>query len=189
MKNYTIGFLVLVVIILGFMFMKPKKSTDNGLNNNSSTTTETVTSNTSSSGKNNSTTVVKPTTQLATNLFPKSGNYECKYEQVTGGVQSSNVVYIADGKMRGEFRTKDSKGMATSNIMIYNSPNLYIWVEGKSVGTVTQPKSLKDIPAVIPTDVHEGRVLSYGSNSVSWDCHAWSKVPSMLSKPAYVNFY
>ncbi len=184
MKNYAIGFLVLVVVILGFILLKPKKSAEDTLVNNATTTAETVTTNT---GTKTGTTV-KPSTPLATNLFPQTGNYECKYEQVTAGIKSSNTVYIADGKMRGEFRTTDNKGVNTSNIMVYNSPNLYIWVEGKSVGTVTQPKSLKDIPAVVPTDVHIGRVLSFGNDSVSWDCHAWTKVSSMLSKPTYVKF-
>ncbi len=188
MKNYAIGFLVLAVVLLGLIFLKPKKSADSTLNSNSTTTAEKVATNTSSNGVKTGTSV-KPSTPLATNLFPQTGNYECKYEQVTDGVQSSNVVYISDGKMRGEFRTKDNKGVATSNIMVYNSPNLYMWVEGKSVGTVTQPKSLKDIPAVIPTDVHVGRVLSFGNDRVNWDCHAWTKNASMLAKPSYVAFY
>ena len=187
MKNYLIGFLVIAVLVVGFILLRPKKSGEDSLVN-SENNAETVTTN-GVNGKTPSSNTVKPSTPLATNLFPKTGSYECRYEQVTGGIRSSNVVYIADGKMRGEFRTTDIKGVGTSNIMIYNSPNLYIWVEGKSVGTVTQPKSLKDIPAVIPTDVHEGRVLGYGSDSVSWDCHAWIKNSSMLIKPAYVKYY
>ena len=187
MKNYQIAILVIVVVILGLIFMGTKSSQDLDTNKNTDNIQEEVKTTTNTSTK--TTTTPKPTTSLATNLFPQTGSYACRYDQVSQTSRSSNTVYIADGKMRGEFRTTDSKGMTTSNIMVYNSPNLYIWVEGKSVGTVTQPRSLKDIPAVVPTNVHEGRVLGSGTDNVSWDCHAWSKVPSLITKPTYVTFY
>ncbi len=70
--------------------------------------------------------------------------------------------------------------------MVYDGVNLYTWSEGKTQGTVTQPKSLADFPAIIPRDLVAAKVLGSGLNSASWFCHAWSKDPSLLVKPAYL---
>ncbi len=187
MKNILIGAGVLVLAVLAFMLMGKKESSEVQIETvNTPAVTETQT--TSTSKPSVSTNTVKPTTPLVTNLFPQKGSFECRYDQATQTGRSTNVVYIADGKMRGEFRSTDAQGFASSNMMIYDGTYLYSWVEGKGIGMRTQPKSLKDIPAAIPTDVHEGKVLGSGIENVSWDCHAWSKVPTMLSKPSYVKF-
>ncbi len=121
-------------------------------------------------------------------IFSEKGNYQCDYEQVTNELRSSNVVYVSDGKMRGEFRTSQTGG-GTSTIVVYDGSYLYTWTEGQSKGTVSQPKTLADLPSIIPEDVSSGRILGSGTNSVSWNCHAWSKDASKLVKPSYVNFY
>ena len=188
MKNYIIGAGALLVIVLAVWVLKPNKSSAPAVNEVS-----TETDSTNNSVPNTTTTKPAPTPKqvspvTTTSLFPKAGSYECRYEQVTPESRSTNIVYVADGKMRGEFRTLDSKGMGSSNIMVYDGTYLYIWIEGQTVGTRSQPKTLADIPAVIPTNIKEGMVLGSGINNVSWNCHAWSKVSSMLTKPTYVRF-
>lgn len=186
MKNILIGIGVFVLILTLAFTLKTKKGsevteTTNPTNDAAQTQTVTTT-------KPSSNGTVKPTTPLVTNLFPQKGSYECKYEQATQSGRSSNTVYIANGKMRGEFRSVDAQGFGTLNMMVYDGTYLYTWIEGKATGVRTQPKSLSEIPAVFPTDIHEGRVLGSGINNVSWDCHAWSTVSSMLTKPSYVKF-
>ena len=89
--------------------------------------------------------------------------------------------------MRGEFRTSTASG-AISNIMVYDNSYLYTWIEGQTVGVRIQPKSLSDFPSIVPKDILESKVLGSGLSSVSWNCHAWSKVPALLTKPSYVKF-
>ncbi len=120
-------------------------------------------------------------------IFSEPGNYQCDYEQVSQLTRATNVVYISNGKMRGEFRTSTAQG-STATMVVYDGSYLYVWTEGKSTGTVTQPKTIKDLPGIIPEDVSSGRILGSSANNVSWNCHAWSKVPSLLVKPSYVTF-
>ena len=125
-----------------------------------------------------------PTTPTFTNIFPSRGSYQCSYEEVTPSTRTSNTIYFSDGKMRGEFRTVGGGG----NIMVYDGVNMYVWKEGQTVGTVSQPKSISDFPAIVPRDINTGKVLGAGLNSASWYCYAWARVPSLLEKPSYVKF-
>ncbi|KND48078.1 MAG: hypothetical protein AB201_00550 [Parcubacteria bacterium C7867-006] len=124
-------------------------------------------------------------TQTFTNILPKVGNYQCDYEAVTPTTRTTNTIYLSDGKMRGEFRTTTANG-SIANIMVYDGTYLYTWVEGQSVGTASQPKSLSDFPSIIPKDLVASQSLGSGLNNASWSCHPWSKVSSMLQKPSYL---
>jgi hypothetical protein len=190
MKKILIGLSIVVLVILAVVYMGKKEVEVSNTGDNSQSTDVTQIEQTPAK-TNTVTKTTKPTTTttpLVTNLFPQKGSFECRYDQATQTGRSTNTVYIADGKMRGEFRSTDAQGFASSNMMVYDGTYLYSWIEGKGTGVRTQPKSLKDIPAAIPTDVHEGKVLGSGIENVSWDCHAWSKVSTMLAKPSYVKF-
>lgn len=184
-KTLIIVGIVLVIIIL-FLAFRAKKSEAPVGETGSSASLETINIE-NPSAPTTATANIKPTS-LATNLFPQKGSYECKYEQATQTGRSTNTIYISGGKIRGEFRSVDSQGFGTLSMLVYDGSYLYSWTEGKATGTRTQPKSLRDIPVVVPTNIHEGKVLGSGINSVSWDCHAWATVNSMLSKPTYVRF-
>ena len=120
-------------------------------------------------------------------IFAESGNHECKYEQVTSTGRTSNVVRIADGKMRGEFRT--TTGTVTSaNLMVYSGGALYVWQEGKTTGNKSSINSISQLPYAIPVDLASGKVLGTSSNNVSWDCHTWIPDAKQLSAPSYVTF-
>jgi hypothetical protein len=124
-------------------------------------------------------------TETFTNILPKLGNYQCDYEEVTQSTRSTNTVYLSDGRMRAEFRSRTADG-STNSIMVYDGYNLYTWTEGKSTGTVTHPKYLSDFPAIIPKEIVAAKVLGSGLFNASWSCHPWSKDASMLVKPSYL---
>lgn len=186
MKKTLIGVGVLVLVVILIFALKARRSEAPVLESTTSASKESINPDAIVETKT-PTATVKPTA-LVTNLFPQKGSYECKYEQATQTGRSSNTLYISNGKVRDEFRSMDSQGNGTLSMFVYDGTYLYSWVEGKSIGTITQPKSLKDIPVVVPTDIHEGKVLGSGINNVSWDCHAWSTVSSMLVRPTYVKF-
>ena len=189
MKNSLVlwgvgGLLVLSVVIWGFN--KKTDSLDSVPDENEvSTTTENVKTTTS-------TTTTKPTSVTGmkislSGIFAEKGNHQCDYEQVTQQNRSKHVIYISNGKMRAEFRT--SEGINSDNtLMVYDGSYLYVWTEGKNTGTRTQPKTIKDLPSLIPEDISSGRILGSGINNVSWDCHAWSLDSSKLVPPSYVRF-
>lgn len=120
-------------------------------------------------------------------IFNEKGSYQCDYESVTPQTRTSNVVYISDGKMRGEFRTIEASA-SKATLVVYDGSYLYVWTEGYPTGTVSQPKTISELPGIIPEDVASGKILGSGLNSVSWNCHAWARDASKLVKPSYVKF-
>lgn len=166
--------IVVILIIVGVLLYRSRNGSEN--------TTGTSTTTTSTTGTN---TVGMKTTLGG--IFDDPGNYECDYEQVDGNIRSTNVVYIADGKLRGEFRSKTAT-TTTLSMAVYDGVNLYVWTEGQPTGKISQPKTLADLPSAIPEDITSGRILGQGLNNVSWNCHAWSKDAAKLVKPSYVTF-
>jgi hypothetical protein len=183
-KNILIGVVVVILVIIGVVLYVPK--TDNSISStdvlvDSATTTVTQTT---SSG-----TVVKgASTNTFKSIFSQPGSHVCAFEQVSQASRTSGNVYIADGKMRAEFRTTIGE-KKISNMMVYNGGTLYVWVEGTAVGTKSQLKSVSELPFVIPQDLTSGSVLGSGLNSASWDCHDWSKNNTLLAPPTTVKFY
>lgn len=171
-RNVLIGVAVIVLLAIGWwLFFSPKPSTDQ-----TTQLTEDTAADTTSSSNTSPNTFSK--------ILSQNGNYECKYEQVSTTSQSVNLIYISDGKIRGEFRTNGISG----SMMVYDGVNLYVWREGAIVGTKMQLKSLAELPLIIPKDLTSGTVLGSGLDSVSWDCHPWSKNASLLVPPSEVTF-
>ncbi|HEY0220717.1 MAG TPA: hypothetical protein VGC58_00660 [Candidatus Paceibacterota bacterium] len=184
MKNYYLWIIGGAVVVVLGLFLS--KTPNQGYNLSLDKSNDIKTTENAETTKTAVKTVAKtvPQVEELTNIFPSKGNYQCVYEEVTPSRRTTNVIYYSDGKLRGEFRIMNG----ASNIMLYDGLNLYAWVEGQSIGSVTRPKSISDFPSIIPKDITSGKVLGSGLNNVSWDCHAWTKVPSMLVKPSYVTF-
>lgn len=177
MKNIVWGVIAILVIVLGVWMYKSRDTPSEAVVSDTTTTTDTTTTGgTSSTG-----------TQTFKSLFSEKGNFICVYEQVDPKYRSTNTIYLSDGKMRAEFRTSSSTG-SLANLMVYDGMNLYVWKEGMTVGVRTQPRSVSELPSVIPTDITSAAVLGTSPKNVSYDCHAWSKDASLLVKPAYVKF-
>lgn len=192
MKN-SILLGVIVVIVLGSLYFWRAGVENNVSNTNIQNATSTVESKTETVNS-----VPKSTSPKTTNvsgmkvslggIFAEAGSHQCDYEQITQTSRSSNVLYFYGGKMRGEFRTTTGE-KGTNTIMVYDGQYLYTWTEGMSTGIRSQPKTLKDLPSIIPEDITSGRILGAGINNVSWNCHAWNRDNSKLAVPSYVKFY
>ncbi|NBV77333.1 hypothetical protein EBR66_04180 [bacterium] len=120
-------------------------------------------------------------------VITQKGSHQCNYEQVSQTSRSGHVLYIADGKMRGEFRTTTAAG-ATVTLVVYDGRYLYTWTEGKTAGSRTQPSSVSELPSIIPKDFTSGTILGTGSNNVGWSCHTWIKDAKLLTPPSYISF-
>ncbi len=177
------GLLIVIavaIVLVGILYLFRSKTVSN-----SSMANETSTTSSSNPNGSGQTTVGMKSTLGG--IFDEPGSYQCDYEQVSGSSRSTNVVYISNGKLRGEFRTRSSTA-TTASLMVYDGVNLYVWTEGQSTGKVSQPKTIKDLPSVIPEDITSGKILGSSANNVSWNCHAWSKDATKLVKPSYVTF-
>ena len=187
-NNYIWAVVALVVIIVGILLFSGKKNTSELTENATSTSKDT--SKTPLSSVKPSATAPAPIVGMKTSLggiFDEKGNYQCDYKSLGSSEQTSNTVYVSNGKMRGEFRTYQT-GASTGNIVVYDGDYLYVWTEGQSTGKISQPKTLADLPGIIPEDVSSGRILGTSANNVSWNCHAWSRDASKLVRPSYVTF-
>ena len=175
MKTYPIIWKIIgIVIIIGgiFWFMNGR----NSIQSKDTQTGEVKTENPITS---------KQTFQ---SIITQKGNYECTYESISASTKSSNVLYIADGKIRGEFRTTTGSG-SSANLMLYSTGILYTWKEGATTGKKMAISSLSQLPSVIPADLTSGAILGSSANNVSWDCHSWARDPKLLVPPTYVKFY
>ena len=174
---------VAVIVLLGLVWFsfRTKPSENGGLYNSTTTSDSTVTNQPQKSA-------VYSDTDTYVSVFNQSGSHVCTYDQVTQTSRSSNTIYIADGKMRGEFRTTTGGVNSNNNIMVYNKGILYTWKEGMDNGTKIQIKTLADLPVSIPRDLTTNVVSGSGLNTSSWDCHNWRQDNSMLVPPTGVKF-
>jgi hypothetical protein len=128
-----------------------------------------------------------PNSTTYKSLLTQSGSYECDYSTVSASGQTNNVIYMYEGKMRGEFRT-NSPGESTSNLFVYDGHYLYQWQEGASTGKRTVLTSLSELPLVIPKDLTSGSIIGNSYTSVGWQCHTWLTNKALLTPPSYVTF-
>jgi hypothetical protein len=175
-KKILVGVLILIILVIVAILYTTSSHTSS---NTQTLTPITVTTKTNTNTPGN-------TSNTFHSIFSQSGSHVCTYEQ-GAPIRSSSVIYIADGKMRGEFRTVTTEGSA-ANFMIYSGGYLYSWKEGTTVGTKSSIKSISDLPQVIPTDLTSGVVLGNADKNISWDCHDWIKNSALLILPAYVKF-
>ena len=179
--------IVLIIIIAGIWYFAGGTSVNTGLNATSTTATSTTTGTTS--GSTGTTSGTSGATKSSfKSIFTQSGNYECDYSTASTSAQSSSVIYIADGKMRGEFRTTAGNGTTNADLMIYTGGYLYSCKEGSSTGKKASIKTLADLPAVIPSDLTSGAIFGTSDNNVGWNCHPWAKDTKLFTLPTYVTF-
>ncbi len=178
-KNVVIGAIVIIALGLGIWYFS----------SGSGTTTQDTATTTSDTGGTGAGTPAATQGKAGTfrSIFTQTGNHQCSYEQVSATGRASSVVYIADGKMRGEFRTA-SGNTNTASLMIYDGGYLYSWKEGATVGKKTTIRTIADLPEAIPNDLTSGAVFGTASESVGWDCHDWAKDVKVFTIPTYVKF-
>jgi len=178
-RKTTVGVIAVVLVlvaVLAIWYVVSMRTTSS----DETAQTATTTSGTPTTGNT-------PGANTFHSIFTQSGNHECTYELVDATSRNSSVIYIADGKMRGEFRTTTG-GKASANLMIYSGGFLYSWKEGATTGKKTSIKSLADLPAIIPQDITSGAIFGTSADNVSWNCHDWNKDAKLLTLPTYVTF-
>ena len=184
-NNILIGAVVVLVLVAGYLAYTSKLSLAPGEETLETAHNEETENPTSSVPKTN--TVVKSTNTFKS-IFQQPGSHKCNFEQVSQDSRTSGVVYVADGKMRGEFRTVTAY-KTTVSLMVYNGGTLYSWTEGMGTGTKGPLNSVSELPFVIPEDLTSGKVLGTNASGVGWVCYDWVKNNTLLAPPSYVNFY
>ena len=187
-RNIVIGIIVVILIIIGVWYFAGMSGT--GMNATSTAATSTTATTTATTSSNTGTTSGSGTTakQSFKSIFTQNGNYECDYTSASTSAQASSKIFLADGKMRGEFRTTNANGTTNANLMIYSGGTLYSWKEGSSTGKKTTIRTIADLPAAIPSDLTSAAIFGTSDNNVGWNCHPWAKDTTAFSIPSYVKF-
>ncbi len=189
-RNTIIGIILVVLVGLGIWYYMSDSTMNNAMQGETPTTTangqvtgETPTNPTTKTPE-------KPVTAAKDNsfksIFTQTTSTECKYEQVAGNSRTSSVIYIANGKMRAEFRTIGETSSA--NLMVYSGGTLYSWKEGATIGKKSTIKTIADLPDAIPLDLTSGASFGTNANNVGWDCHPWATDSKILVPPTAVKF-
>ena len=175
-RNAIIGSIVVVVLLLlGIWYFS------------SSSAPTAAVSDTTNGTQASATPTPTATPNTFKSIFAQSGNHECSYQQANVTGQSTSVIFIADGKMRGEFRTVSGSNTDAS-IIVYNGGSVYSWKEGATVGKKSSITSIAQLPEIIPTDLTSGAVFGTSANNVSWDCHDWLTDPKAFVIPTNITF-
>jgi len=180
-KTLTWGVVIVIVVALGIWYFASSGTA--GITQGETATT----SPTASATTGTPAATAQGSTSTFRSIFTQSGNHQCDYSQSNSTGQSTSVIYLADGKMRGEFRSTMS-GASTASLMIYTGGYLYSWKEGATTGKKSSIRALSDLPDVIPQDLTSGAIFGTASDSVGWNCHSWLKDVKLFTIPAYVTF-
>lgn len=111
---------------------------------------------------------------------------KCTVSNVTANSESSGVVYVGQGKMRGEFKTvTKSPDMTIESYMISDGEYMYSWSDAMPQGVKLPIAStqMSDQPNAPKSE----QVEMYNAE-VSYDCDSWSVDESQFEIPSSVTF-
>ncbi len=165
-KKVIAGVILLLVLIIlgaGYFFFSPKKT--------ASPTTE-----------NNP---VASAPKSLNELLGLGTSQKCTFSSVNGSDTTSGTVYVAGGKMRGDF-TSNVSGQSTSSHMIVDGTTSYTWMDGQSTGyKMTFNPETGATPSATGSQTSQGPDLNQKSD---YNCSAWTADSSLFTLPADVKF-
>jgi outer membrane lipoprotein-sorting protein len=171
MKSNTIVYILIALVVIGgIAYMMTK-----GDNGDARIETE-VTSNDIENM------VADSRTQTASmkELVDKGEPVKCTFTQVTSNADSNGTVYIADGKVRGDFETT-SAGQNFNSYMISDGSDIYVWSSLTTQGFKMPVSNTPSAGAESQNGVSYDQKLNY-------DCDPWNKDVSVFVLPANISF-
>lgn len=171
MNKKLIIIVVAVLVLLGggyYVYSSQKGSAGTGSN--------------TSGGKQNAVSSLK-------DLIAKNIAQSCTYDSTEGGVENKGTMYMAGGKVRGDFESKMADGKTTKSHMIVDGNTSYIWSDDSNMGF----KSTFDNKATAAPGVKDSgtpaETGSFDANAgMDYKCSPWSADASKFALPANVTF-
>ena len=114
-------------------------------------------------------------------LASSGQNQKCTYSTTSGGHTSEGVMYIAGGKIRGDFKTLGTPAGDVESHMIIRDDTNYIWSSEASQGI----KMSISANAQATADASTKTAVDYDSN-VDYDCDSWLPDNSVFELPTAV---
>lgn len=118
------------------------------------------------------------------NLLDSNKSEKCTYSANAGSSLLNGIVYVSDGKMKGDFTSGINKAATVSGHIIIDSPNAYIWTDISKNG-------LKFSLASLTASNSAGVLNTQAPNlnqQVSYSCQNWKADNSVFTLPANISF-
>ncbi len=164
---------VVIVALAAYFLLKGKGSQNN--NNVASDTTN------ASSQANANVSASEQTSLKA--LLASGKSQKCTFEETTAAGKSQGTVYVASGKMRGDF-SATVEGKAQTSHMIVDNQTSYIWVDGMNTGF----KMKTDASAQANANANTQAESVDPNKNMSFHCGNSSADASMFDLPANIQF-
>lgn len=122
-------------------------------------------------------------------LIAKNIPQTCTFSDNQGGVENSGTMYMAGGKVRGDFESKTTDGKTAKSHMIEDGNTSYIWSDDSNMGfkstfdsKATSAPGVKDLGTPSETGSFDA------SAGMNYKCSAWSPDASKFALPKGVTF-
>ena len=131
------------------------------------------------------TTDTQPTQGQGTfkDLMAMGTSQQCDADFTSGQTSSHGTIYLASGKMRGDFSSQN-QGNTIQSHMIVKDQTVYNWTEGAGMDMAFKTP-------VATSTASQGASQSQGANvdqQVNYSCQSWTEDDSMFDLPAGVTF-
>lgn len=115
------------------------------------------------------------------NLLASNSPQQCSYTDPEGA--SNGTVYVANGKMAGEFNVNSPQGAVTSH-MFSDGTDMYIWMDGQPQGIMMSLSGAQE-PNTSTTSATQNVDVN---KPFDFDCVEWTVDETMFAKPTSVTF-
>jgi hypothetical protein len=118
------------------------------------------------------------------NLMMARSSQKCTVNYTMANGQSQGTIYLASGKMRGDFSTQVN-GKTESTHMINDGQSIYTWIDGMSNGFKMSAQMNMSATSTKPSD-HQNSIDP--NANYQYNCSAWSADSGEFSQPSSVTF-
>lgn len=107
----------------------------------------------------------------------------CTFSKIDGVTTSSGVVYIAGGRMRGDFKSEGTPAGTVTSHMVNDGAYSYVWSDAAGQGIKMKFEAAANANAGAAPGV-----AANWDDSLSYKCSPWGADESLFSPPANVEF-
>lgn len=165
MNGKIIGIIIAIVVIAGGAYLFTQKDKTSEVASNTDTTQQAETTGAE--------------TASIKSLIDSGKTKQCTFTTVAEGSESKGTIYVADGKMRGDFNVV-TKDVAVMSHTIFDGTTSFIWTDNAGDGIKMK---------VDPSEIGNSQNQSVDVNKdFEFDCDSWNADSGKFVPPANVKF-
>jgi hypothetical protein len=111
---------------------------------------------------------------------------KCTVNYSNKNSQSQGTIYLASGKMRGDF-TGTNAGKTETSHMINDGTTVYTWVDGMAMAMKMSVSAMQAMQSTSTAQSAQNQSVDPNAN-YQYNCSPWSVDSSLFAAPANINF-